>query len=168
VPRESDESPAEAPIIDLNDPPERGEPTRWDAVALTSLGGIIGAEARYGVARVMPHTSDQFPWSTVLINVSGCLAIGVLMVVLLELRSAHRLVRPFLAVGILGGYTTYSTFAVDAERLLLAHRPGLALGYVAVTLAGGATAVYAATAATRAAGRRWIPRRDAAESAANS
>jgi CrcB protein len=64
------------------------------------------------------------------------------MVILLELTLPHRLARPFLGVGVLGGYTTYSTFAVDTERLLLAHRPLVALGYVAVTVIACAVAVF--------------------------
>ena len=78
------------------------------------------------------------------------------MVVLLELSSPHRLTRPFLGVGVLGGYTTYSTFAVDVERLVLDHRLGVAGGYVLTTLLACALAVWLSTIATLAFGRSII------------
>jgi CrcB protein len=78
------------------------------------------------------------------------------MVVLLDLTRPHRLARPFLGVGVLGGYTTYSTFAVDAQRLVLDHRPLLALVYVVATVVSGALAVWAATAVTLRLGRSRV------------
>jgi CrcB protein len=78
------------------------------------------------------------------------------MVVLLELSSPHRLTRPFLGVGVLGGYTTYSTFAGDVERLVLDHRLGVAVGYVLTTLLACAFAVWLSTIATLAFGRSII------------
>jgi protein CrcB len=82
------------------------------------------------------------------VNISGCLLIGVLMVVITELVTPHRLVRPFLGVGVLGGYTTFSTATVDALTLVDASRPGAALGYLVATptlaLLGCAAAVIAA------------------------
>jgi CrcB protein len=124
----------------------------WDVLVVIAAGGVAGAEARYGVSLAVPHTDRQFPWSTLIINVSGCLAIGVLMVLLLELTSPHRLARPFLGVGLLGGYTTYSTFSVEAERLVRAHRPGLALWYVTATVLGCMLAVWIGTVVTQLAG----------------
>jgi CrcB protein len=81
------------------------------------------------------------------------------MVVLLELTSPHRLARPFLGVGILGGYTTYSTFAVDVQRLVVEHRAGIAFLYVAVTVGTCAAAVMASTLGTLALGRHVAARR---------
>jgi len=148
------------PDVDLHDRANRRElhPRQWDLLLAIAAGGIVGAEARYGLAAALPHGTGEFPWSTVLINVTGCLLIGVLMVVLLELAAPHRLLRPFLGVGVLGGYTTYSTFAVDVQRLLLAHRPLVALGYLAATVLGCAGAVWLATALTAAAGRELAER----------
>ncbi|MDF3049128.1 MAG: hypothetical protein K0R87_766 [Pseudonocardia sp.] len=62
----------------------------------------------------MPHAADGWPWSTLLVNISGCLLIGVLMVLVTERFRAHPLARPLLGIGVLGGYTTFSTYAVDA------------------------------------------------------
>jgi CrcB protein len=120
----------------------------WDLVVACSAGGILGAWGRYGLDLGLPHGPNAFPWSTVLVNASGCLAIGALMVVLLDLTAPHRLVRPFLGVGVLGGYTTYSTFAVDAERLVLHHRPGMAAAYLVTTVAACVLAVWLSTQVT--------------------
>ncbi len=117
-------------------------------LAAISAGGILGAEARYALGLALPHSDRQFPWSTLVINVTGCLLIGVLMTVLLSMPSPHRLVRPFLGVGVLGGYTTYSGFAVDTQRLVLDHRPLLALCYAVSTVLAGAAAVWSAAGLT--------------------
>lgn len=149
------------PDVDLHDPRQRREtrPRQWDLVLATSAGGVLGALGRYGISLALPHPPDAFPWSTVLINVTGCLLIGALMVVLLELTSPHRLTRPFLGVGVLGGYTTYSTFAVDVQRLVVEHRAGLALAYVVVTVVACAAAVMASTLGMLAVGRGIVARR---------
>lgn len=136
------------PDVDLRSPAQRREnrPRRWELIAAIAVGGVLGAEARYGLSLALPHSDRQFPFSTVLINVTGCLLIGALMALLLELPAPHRLARPFLGVGVLGGYTTYSSFAVEVQRLLLHHRPLTALAYVAVTTFGCAGAVWLASA----------------------
>jgi CrcB protein len=114
-------------------------------VSAVAVGGIAGAEARYGLGLALPHRPSQWPWSTLLINVSGCVLIGVLMVVITELVHAHPLTRPLLGVGVLGGYTTFSTYAVDVLNLAQAGRWPLALGY------GVATPVLAVLAAAAGA-----------------
>jgi CrcB protein len=106
---------------------------RMDVLAAIAAGGVLGAEARYGVGALLPHADGAWPWSTFLINFSGCVLIGVLLVVIIELRDAHRLVRPFLGVGVLGGYTTFSTATVEVLTLLSAGRPGAAIGYLVAT-----------------------------------
>lgn len=140
------------PDVDLHDPAQLRElvPHRWDLLVAIALGGIAGAEGRYALDEALPHGGSAFPWSTVVVNASGCLLIGVLMVLVLELLSPHRLLRPFLGVGLLGGYTTYSTFAVDTQALVVAHRPMIALLYVVVTV----TLCYAAVAAGSGAARQ--------------
>jgi len=90
------------------------------------------------------------PWSTLIVNVTGCMLIGVLMVLILEARQAHPLVRPFIGVGVLGGYTTFSTYAVDAQVLIAEGRPGLALAYLAGTAAAALVAVQLGVVLTRA------------------
>lgn len=75
---------------------------------------------------------------------------GLLMVVITEARPSHHLVRPFLGTGILGGFTTFSTYAVDIQRLVEARRPAAAMAYLAVTVLVALAAVWAAVAGTRA------------------
>ena len=124
---------------------------RVDVLAVIAAGGVLGAEARYGAGALLPHAAGGWPWSTLLVNVSGCVLIGVLMVVITELREAHRLVRPFLGVGVLGGYTTFSTATVEALTLLSAGRPGAALGYLVATPALAVLACAGGVVTTR-----WI------------
>lgn len=144
--------------VDLHDPAQRAETLvrQWDILVAIAIGGVIGTEGRYGLGQLMPHSASQFPWSTLVVNASGCLLIGALMVMIVELTSPRRLIRPFLGVGVLGGYTTFSTFAVDADRLVSGHRALLALAYVAATLAACLAAVTAATLATRLMGRAFL------------
>lgn len=144
------------PDVDLHDPAQRDEtrPREWDLLAVVAIGGVAGAEARYGLDVALSHGSGAFPWATVLVNATGCLLIGALMVVLTEIARPHRLWRPFLGVGVLGGYTTYSTFAVDARGLIVAHRAPAALGYVVLTFAACLFAVWLGGFAARAAARR--------------
>ena len=112
-------------------------------LAVVAAGGALGALARHGLEVALPTRGGGVPWSTLLVNTTGCLAVGVLVALVVEGRSAHRLLRPFLVTGILGGYTTFSTYAVDAHLLLLDGRPGTALGYLAGTAALALAAVRA-------------------------
>jgi CrcB protein len=134
------------PDVDLSDPQQLAEtrPREWDVLLAVSAGGVLGAEARYGLGRALTHPVGDFPWSTLLINVSGCLVIGILMAWIFSRPGLPRLTRPFLGTGILGGYTTYSTFAVDVQQLLRVHHVGTAIGYLVATVALGAVAVAAA------------------------
>ena len=129
--------------VDLRIPRQRVELRRapWAVLGAISAGGALGALARYGLAAAWPHRPGRFPWATFVTNVSGCLLIGVLMVLVTEVWSAHRLLRPFLGVGVLGGYTTYSSFAVEVVNLVDDGAPVLAAGYVLVSVVGGVAAV---------------------------
>lgn len=120
-------------------------------LAVVALGGGLGAIARYGLGRAWPAGPGGFPWATFAVNVLGCFAIGVLMVLITDVWVAHRLVRPFLGVGVLGGFTTFSTYANETRALL---RPGtvpLAFGYLAGTLIAALLAVVAGAWIARAA-----------------
>ncbi|MFC7305812.1 fluoride efflux transporter FluC [Streptomyces monticola] len=118
-------------------------------VAAVALGGMLGAAARYGAALLWPTAPGTFPWTTLVVNVAGCAAMGVLMVVITEGRQVHRLVRPFLGTGVLGGFTTFSTYAVDIENLTDLHTARTALVYLALTLLAALAAVWLAATATR-------------------
>ncbi|HZI98545.1 MAG TPA: CrcB family protein [Actinomycetales bacterium] len=118
-------------------------------VSVIAVGGVLGAAGRYGVAVALPTSTGAWPWSTLAVNATGCLLIGVLMV-LVDAWRLHRLVRPFLGVGLLGGYTTFSTYAVDAQALLAEGRPALALGYLLATPVVALLAVQIGVVTTRA------------------
>ncbi|TWD83178.1 CrcB protein [Kribbella amoyensis] len=100
-------------------------------LGVIAAGGIAGSLARYGLAEAIPHSPGGFPWSTFVTNVAGCFAIGLLLARITP--RTHSLLRPFLATGVLGGFTTFSTFAVDTERLL-PHHAIVALVYFFGTL----------------------------------
>ncbi|GII57581.1 putative fluoride ion transporter CrcB 1 [Planotetraspora thailandica] len=118
-------------------------------VAVVAIGGAIGACARYGASLLWPTPPGAFPWTTLLVNLTGCVIIGAFMVVITELWAAHRLMRPFFGTGILGGYTTFSTYAVDIQRLVDFGHPGAGLGYLALTLSTALAGVWAAAKVTR-------------------
>jgi fluoride exporter len=120
------------------------------ALGVIAAGGAVGALARYGVGLLLPHGAGTFPLGTFLVNVVGCLLIGVLVVVVTEWTQAHPLVRPFLVTGILGGFTTFSTYAVDSERLLADGRVGTAVAYLVGTLAAAVVATWAGIRSARA------------------
>ncbi|MFC8089520.1 fluoride efflux transporter CrcB [Streptomyces sp. NPDC057301] len=131
--------------------------TQAPIVAVVALGGAIGATARYAASLWWPAQPGGFPWATFWINVVGCAMIGVLMVIITEVRPAHRLVRPFVGTGVLGGFTTFSTYAVDIQHLVDSGHPGTGLAYLAATLIAALTAVWLATAATRRVLKRRQP-----------
>ncbi|MFJ4468356.1 fluoride efflux transporter CrcB [Streptomyces sp. NPDC089424] len=118
-------------------------------VAVVAVGGAIGAVARYAAVLWWPPHPGGFPWSTFWVNAVGCAVIGVFMVLVTEFRSPHRLLRPFFGTGVLGGFTTFSTYAVDIERLADSGHPATAVAYLAATVVAALAAVWAATAATR-------------------
>ncbi|MCC1494141.1 fluoride efflux transporter CrcB [Cognatishimia sp. F0-27] len=106
-----------------------------------AAGGALGASARYltgvGAARLL---GKDFPWGTMLVNLIGCFAMGVLVVVLTAVSGTR--VAPFLMTGVLGGFTTFSAFSLDAVTLFERGNLGLAALYVvgSVTLSIAALA----------------------------
>lgn len=128
--------------------PERAEPL-GRTVAAVAAGGVLGAEARLGLATVLPTSDGGFPTGTLLVNTTGCLLIGVLLVLVVEAGWGPALARPFLAVGVLGGFTTFSGYAVDAQRLLAGGHVGTALAALAATPVLALLAVTVAARVTR-------------------
>src|SRR4051794_14883819 len=93
---------------DATDPGTR----RWDVALVIAAGGALGSLARWGLNEALPQEGGRFPWATFAENVGGCLVLGVLMVFLLDVWRPTRYGRPFLAIGVLGGFTTFSTYTV--------------------------------------------------------
>jgi CrcB protein len=137
----------EPPPTPRRTPPVRGP---WPVLAAVAVGGGLGAVGRYGASRLWPVPPHDFPWTTLGVNALGCLLIGVLMVTVAETAGgAHPLVRPFLGTGVLGGFTTFSAYALDTEQLFSHGRPGPALACLALTPVTALLAVWLAATATR-------------------
>jgi CrcB protein len=139
------------PDVDLHVPVQRPGPWRnqLPEVAVVALGGAIGASARYGASLLWPTAGGGFPWTTLGVNAVGCAVIGVFMVVISNVWAAHRLVRPFFGTGVVGGFTTFSTYAVDIQKLVEADRARAALAYLGLTPLVALTAVWSAAWVTR-------------------
>lgn len=112
-----------------------------DVLAAIALGGGLGSVARYLVATGFPVHPGRFPWPTFLINLSGSFVLGVLMVFVLEVWPPRRYVRPFAGIGVIGGFTTFSTYAVEIRALAAHGSWPLATVYALGSLAGGVAAV---------------------------
>lgn len=109
-------------------------PGGYRAVLAVGIGGAVGANARYLLGReVADRWPSSFPWGTLVVNVSGCLALGILIGWLLP-RGDRLFTRLLIATGFLGAYTTFSTFAYEAMRLIEDGRPFLGAGYTASSL----------------------------------
>lgn len=125
----------------------QGQPT---VIGVVAAGGALGATARYGASLAWPTPAQAFPWTTFVVNVTGCAALGALMVVLTEVMTApHPLLRPFLGTGFCGGYTTFSTYGLDTEHLLHAGDPARGLLYLGGTLVTALAAVWAGATVAR-------------------
>jgi CrcB protein len=127
---------------------------RLDILAVIALGGGLGSVARYLLSTALPVRPGHFPWATFLINLSGCLLLGVLMVFVLEIWPPRRYVRPFAGIGILGGFTTFSTFAVEIRGLAAHDAWALADAYALGSLVGGVAAVWCGITLARPIARR--------------
>ena len=113
-------------------------------LGLVAVGGVIGALLRYAVALTLGAPTDQaqagyWPWATLIVNLVGALAIGVLAGTLTR-REANAL-GPFLITGVLGGFTTVSALAVEVVALFETGAVVVATTYFVVTIAGGLAAV---------------------------
>jgi fluoride exporter len=123
-------------------------------LAAVFVGGALGSVARYLLAAHHPAAVGGFPWVTLLVNLSGSFAIGLLVPLTEHLGPRLPAARPLLLVGFLGGWTTYSTLAVDATLLAKHSDVVTCLAYLAATVAGGLALVVAGHAlGRRATGR---------------
>ncbi|WP_344044172.1 CrcB family protein [Nocardioides panacihumi] len=122
-----------------------------DLLPVIAVGGALGSLARWGLSEAFPHGPDELAWGTVIANVAGSLLLGLLMAFVLDVWSERRYVRPFLGVGVLGGFTTFSTYELDARGLFATGRPGLALAYLGGSVLAALLAVLIGVVAGRAA-----------------
>ena len=112
-------------------------------LALVALGGVLGALTRALIEAAWPHSPDTIGWATLIINVTGCFLIGALLGAIGRYRPEQELIRPFLGVGVLGGYTTFSTHIVEVQQLIERGKVELGLGYLFLQLGTGVIAVAA-------------------------
>ncbi|HEY1655688.1 MAG TPA: CrcB family protein [Candidatus Tumulicola sp.] len=116
------------------------------------LGGALGSILRYAVALwTVERIGPGFPWHTAAINIVGSLAIGAVAAYVQSGVGVSPLVSAFVMVGILGGFTTFSTFSFDTLTLIADGAGGLALAYCAGTVILGLLAAFAGMALTRLA-----------------
>lgn len=148
------------PDVDLRLPADRAEtagPRLWGVLAVIAVGGAAGALGRHALQELWPsQDGTRFAWGTFTANVTGSALIGVLMVLVSERGTpVPPWVRPLLGVGLLGGFTSYSAYALDARGLLDAGATGTAVAYLVGTLLSALAAVLLAARLTRWAVHRW-------------
>lgn len=116
----------------------------WRNVLAVAIGGGLGSVLRYLIGLVTMHwLGPEFPWGTLLINVGGSLAIGLAG----ELALAHvfgmgSAARLFLMVGVLGGFTTFSAFSLEALGLISGRTPLVGFAYIVASVVLGLVACY--------------------------
>ncbi|EBA10222.1 CrcB-like protein [Sagittula stellata E-37] len=126
----------------LDNHPHFRDDTAMTSLLQVALGGALGASARYmtglGMARLM---GKAFPWGTLTVNIVGSFAMGVLVVVLAHLGGNR--FAPFLMIGVLGGFTTFSAFSLDAVTLYERGQLGIAALYVGASVIVSIAALFA-------------------------
>lgn len=105
--------------------------------AVIAVGGILGSWMRWRLSVWFPVASGTFPTTTLAINLLGSLVIGVVLVLFLDRQPPKLLAHSFLGTGVLGAFTTFSTFTVESAELLRQSQPLTALVYVVVSVVGG-------------------------------
>jgi CrcB protein len=124
----------------------------WQAWAAVGAGGALGAMARHGVSMLsMRLLGPAFPWGALAINVAGAFAIGYFVAAMAGRGEPAPLLKSFIATGLLGGLTTFSTFALEAATLFRDRSAGAAAIYVAASVALALVAVVAGLATGRGA-----------------
>lgn len=138
-------------------PREPRRPSLLALAGLVALGGALGTTARALLEHTWPAPAGSWPWTTFVINVAGSFVLGVLLEALRRVGPDdgwRRAVRLGCGTGVLGGFTTYSTFAVEVERLASGGDLGLGAAYaVGSVVLGIAAAVGGIAAASALAGR---------------
>ena len=118
-------------------------------LAAVAAGGALGTIARYELSLAEPVTSGRFPWATLGVNLAGSLLLGIVLATLAD-RATASVWRPFLAVGVCGGLTTFSTWMMESVLLVRDGHAASAALYVVVSLVLGFVAIVLGVFATRA------------------
>ena len=113
----------------------------WIAIA---AGGAVGAVLRHGVNQLCLHLLGAgFPWGTMLVNITGALAMGLLVGAFAGFGEVAQTTRLFLTVGVLGGFTTFSAFSLDAVLMIQKGQITEACFYVLASVVLSLAALYA-------------------------
>jgi CrcB protein len=123
---------------------------RMRTVLAVALAGALGALARWGIGSWFGHRFPSFPWGTLVINVSGSFVLGVLFAVLVERNAGSPAMRIALMTGLLGAYTTFSTFSLETFRLFEEGATGSALANIGLSVFLGLFGVWLGITAGRA------------------
>jgi CrcB protein len=115
-----------------------------------AVAGAIGALARWGVGTWFGQRFPTFPWGTLVVNVSGSFLLGVLFAALIERAAGSQMMRVALTTGLMGAYTTFSTFSLETFRLFEDGATGAALANIGLSLALGLVAVWLGVSLGRA------------------
>jgi CrcB protein len=145
------------PPIRDNSGRQRRRQTQLAVVLAIGCGGSGGAFAHYAVTLWLPTEAGAFPRGTFAINVTGAGLLGFLLVLVTEHFPRSRIARLVLGTGFIGAFTTFSTFAVEADLLLRGEDSAMAARYVVSSLAAGLTAVFAGIGAGRVVLRGECP-----------
>lgn len=134
----------------------------WRSVVAVFLGGFVGGVARYGIGVAWPTPDGAFPTAILVVNTSGCFALGLLLVVVAEVLPPTTYLRPAFGTGFCGAFTTFSSLTV-ADTVLLAHgHAGTAVSYLLLSLVAGlAATVLGITAGRSLAAVRRTSREEA-------
>jgi len=121
-------------------------------IMAVAAGGAIGAVARYLSTSAVGHWAGHgFPWGTMTVNIVGSCLLGALIEISALYWSPSEAMRAFLVVGLLGAFTTFSTFSLDLQTLLDRDQMALGAFYVVGSVALGLAGLLAGMAAVRAA-----------------
>ncbi len=119
-------------------------------ILATALGGAIGAALRYGVGILsLMFLGAGFPWATLIVNIVGSFVMGVLVEIFGTVYNPGKTMQVFLTTGILGGFTTFSTFSLDAVTLYERGNMAVTGGYIAASVILSIAGVFAGMAAVR-------------------
>jgi CrcB protein len=119
-------------------------------VLAVALAGAVGALARWGLGAWFGHRFPSFPWGTMVINVSGSFILGVMFAVLVERNIGSATLRVALMTGLMGAYTTFSTFSLETFRLFEDGATGLAMANIGFSVVLGLLAVWLGVVSGRA------------------
>lgn len=138
-------------------------PRKWQrpplhpgTIVAIALGGAAGTLGRFELTRLIPTTTNGFPWATFAANIAGAFLVGLVIVLVLDRLPPTRYVRPLLGTGFCGGLTTFSTLVVEIDLLVKSGHVGMAIAYLAASLGAGMVAVWGGMSLARvsATGRR--------------